>query len=63
MFNEKYDIKQNVLSVEKREEQIQKFIDWLQLRPLQDCRAFINLIEATQQISLADSVAASCKFM
>ena len=63
MFNEKYDIKQNVLSVEKREEQIQKFIDWLQWRPLQDYRAFINLLEATQQISLADSVAASCKFM
>ena len=63
MFKEKYDIKQNVLSVEKREEQIQKFIDWLQWRPLQDYREFVNLLEDTQQISLADSVAASCKFM
>ena len=63
MFKENSDIKQNVLSVEKREERMQKFIEWLQWCPRQDYRAFINLLEATQQISLADSLAASCKVM
>ena len=61
MLKEDPDMEQNLSSVEEKEDRIQKFIEWLQWRPLQDYKEFLNLLDATQQTSLMESLAASCK--
>ena len=62
MLKEDPVIEQNLLSVKEKEDRIQKFIEWLQWRPLQDYKGFMNLLHTTQQTSLIESLAASCKF-
>ena len=62
MLKEDPDMEQNLSSVEKKEDRIQKFIEWLQWRPLQDYKEFLNLLDTTQQTSLMECLAASCKF-
>ena len=63
MLKEDPDMEQYLSSVEEKEDRIQKFIEWLQWRPLHDYKEFINLLDTTQQTSLMESLAASCKFM
>ena len=62
MLKEDPDMEQNLSSVKEKEDRIQKFIEWLQWRPLQDYKEFMNLLDKTQQTSLMESLAVSCKF-
>ena len=61
MLKENRAVKQYLSLLQKDENRIQKFIEWLQLRPLQDYKEFINLLDSTQQTTLVESLAASCK--
>ena len=61
MFAGGHTMKQHILSMKKREDRIQKFIEWLQWCPLEDYQNFIRVLYTTQQTSLAGKLVASCK--
>ena len=60
-FEGDYSVKQQILSIKKKEEKIQRFIEWLQLCPLEEYQNFIRMLYTTQQACLAGQLVASCK--
>ena len=54
-------MEQYILFVENRGKRIQRFIEWLKWRPVEDYKQFIKSLFMTQQASLADRLALSCK--
>ena len=61
MFEGDHAVKQYILLMKKKEDGIQRFIEWLQWCPLEKYQNFIRVLYTTQQISLAGQLVASCK--
>ena len=61
MLEKDSSIEQHVLSTDKQEERIQRFIECLQLSPLQDYKTFIELLYKTKQELLITKLVTSCK--
>ena len=61
MFEGDHAVKQHILSMKKKEDGIQRFIEWLQCCPLEEYQNFIRVLYTTQQASLAGKLVSSCK--
>ena len=61
MLEKDSSTEQHVLSTDKQEERIQRFIECLQLSPLEDYKTFIELLYKTKQELLITKLVTSCK--
>ena len=61
MFEGDHAVKQHILSIKKKEDGIQRFIEYLQWCPLEEYQNFIRVLYTTQQASLAGQLVASCE--
>ena len=61
MLEKDSSIEQYVLSTDKQEERIQRFIECLQNSSLEDYKTFIDLLYKTKQELLITKLVASCK--